>query len=73
MARRHRDTDDEITEADNTTGAATSGGAPTRGPRQVTPPSMPADLRTALAMPTTFGPNLFEITALHALFPPQAR
>jgi hypothetical protein len=28
---------------------------------------MPADLRTTLAMPTTFGPKLFEITALHAL------
>jgi hypothetical protein len=28
---------------------------------------MPADLRTALAMPTTFGPTLFEITSLHAV------
>jgi hypothetical protein len=28
---------------------------------------MPADLRTALAMPTTFGPKLFEITELHAV------
>ena len=70
MASRRQDTEDEITEADNTAGAATFGGAPTRGtrgPRQVTPPSMPADLRTALAMPTTFGPKLFEITALHAV------
>jgi hypothetical protein len=67
MARRHQDTDDEITEADNTAGAATFGGAPTRGPRQFTPLSMPADLRTSLAMPTTFGPKLFEITALHAV------
>jgi hypothetical protein len=68
MARRHRDTYDEITEADNTAGAATFGGAPTRGPRQVTlPVSMPADLPTALDMPTTYGPKLFEITALHAV------
>ena len=67
MARRHQDTEDEITEADNTAGDATFGGA-------VTPPSMSADLRTALAMPTTFstalvmpttlGPKLFEITPL---------
>jgi hypothetical protein len=28
---------------------------------------MPADLRTALAMPTTFGPKLFEISTLHAV------
>jgi hypothetical protein len=28
---------------------------------------MPADLRAALAMPTTFGPKLFEITALLAV------
>jgi hypothetical protein len=69
MASSHQDTEDEITEADNTAGVATFGGAPTRGtrgPRQVTPPSMPADLRTDLAMTTTFGPKLFEITALHA-------
>ena len=50
MARRRQETDDEITEADDTAGAATFGGAPTRGTRQVTPPSMPADFRTALAM-----------------------
>jgi hypothetical protein len=70
MASCSQDTEDEITEADNTAGDATFGSAPTRGtrgPRQVTPPSMPADLRTALAMPTTFGPNLFEITALHVV------
>jgi hypothetical protein len=28
---------------------------------------MPADLRTVLAMPTTFGSKLFEITVLHAV------
>ena len=28
---------------------------------------MSADLRTALAMPTTFGPKLFEISTLHAV------
>ena len=28
---------------------------------------MPADLLTALAMPTTFGSKLFEITVLHAV------
>jgi hypothetical protein len=68
MARRRQDaTKDEITEADDTAGAATFGGATTRGPRQVTPPSMSADLRAALAMPTTFGPKLFEITALIAV------
>jgi hypothetical protein len=66
MARHRQDANnDEITEADDTAGAATFGCAPTRGPRQVTPPPMPADLRTALAMPTTFGPKLFEITVLH--------
>jgi hypothetical protein len=67
MARRRQDTEDEITDADDTAGAATFGGASLRGTRQVTPPSMPADLRTTLAMPTTFGPKLFEITALHAV------
>jgi hypothetical protein len=68
MARRRQDTDeDEITEADNTVGDATFGCSSLRGTRQVTPPSMPADLITALAMPTTFGPKLFEITALHAV------
>jgi hypothetical protein len=51
----------------DTAGAATFGGASLRGTRQVTPPSMPADLLTALAMPTTFGPKLFEITVLHAV------
>jgi hypothetical protein len=49
----------------NTAGVATFVCAPTRGPRQVTPPSMPADL--SLAMPTTFGPKLFEITAMHTV------
>jgi hypothetical protein len=67
IARRRQDTGDEITEADDAAGAATFGGAATRGPRQVTPPSMPADLRATLAMPTSFGPKLFEITALHAV------
>ena len=67
MARSHQETDDEITEADDTSGAATFGGAPTRGPRQVTPSSVPDDLHTALAMPTTFGPRLFEISTLHAV------
>jgi hypothetical protein len=68
MASRRQDTEDEITEADDTAGAATFGGASLRGTRQVTPPSMSADLRTGLAMPMTiFGPKLFEITALHAV------
>jgi hypothetical protein len=67
MARRRQETDYEITEADDTAGAATFGGAPTRGTRQVTPPSVPDDLRTSLAMPTTFGPKLFEISTLHAV------
>jgi hypothetical protein len=34
MARRRRETDDEITETDDSAGAATFGGAPIRGPRQ---------------------------------------
>jgi hypothetical protein len=67
MARHRQDIEDEITEADDTAGAATFGGASLRGTRQVTPPSMPVDLRTTLSMPTTFGPNLFEITSLHGL------
>jgi hypothetical protein len=68
MARHSQDTDeDEITEADDTAGAATFGGASLRGTRQVTPPSMNTDLRTGLAMPTTFGPKLFESTALIAV------
>jgi hypothetical protein len=68
MARRRQDAnDDEITEADDTAVAATFGCPPTRGPRQVTQTSMPDDLRTALAMPTTFGPKLFEISTLHAV------
>ena len=67
MARRRQDTEDEITEADDTAGAATFGRAPTRGTRQVTPSSVPDDLRTALVMPTTFGPKLFEISTLHTV------
>jgi hypothetical protein len=67
MARRRQDDADEITEADDTSGAATFGGSSLCGTRQVTPPSMPGDLRSALAMPTTFGPKMFEITALHAV------
>ena len=67
MASRRQDTEDEITEADDIADAATFGDAPTRGPRQVSPPYVPADLRTALAMPTTFGPKLFEITAFLAV------
>jgi hypothetical protein len=67
MARRRQDTEDEITEADDTDDAATLGNAPTRGPGQATPPSVPADLRTVIAMPTTFGPKLFEITVLLAV------
>ena len=63
MARRRQDIEDEITEPDDTVGAASS----LRGTRQVTPPSVPDDLRTALAMPTTFGPKLFEISTLHAV------
>jgi hypothetical protein len=65
MARHHQDTtEDENTEADDTGGDATLGGVSLRGTRQVTPPSMSSDLHTVLAMPTTFGPNLFEITVL---------
>jgi hypothetical protein len=68
MARRHHATDDAITQEDDTAGAATFGGSSLRGTRQVTPPSsMPADLRTVLAMPTTFGPKLFELSTLHAV------
>jgi len=67
MACRHQDDDDEITETDYTADTATFVGSSLRGTRQVTPTSMPADLLTALAMPTTFGPKLFEITALHAV------
>jgi hypothetical protein len=67
MARRRQDTEDEITEAADTACAATFGGSSLRGTRQVTPPSMPDDLRTALAMPTTFGPKLFEISTLHSV------
>jgi hypothetical protein len=64
MARRRQDDDDKITEADYTADVATFGCSSLCGTRQVTPPSMPADLCTALAMPTTFGTKLFEITAL---------
>jgi hypothetical protein len=64
MARSHQDTEDEITGADDTAGNATLGGASIRDTRHVTHPSMSDDLRTALAMPTTCGPKLFEITAL---------
>ena len=63
MARRRQDTEDEIMEPDDTAAAASS----LRGTRQVTPPSVPDDLRTALVMPTTFGPKLFEISTLHAV------
>ena len=62
-----QDDQDEITETDNTAGDATFGGSSLRGTRQVTPTFMSADLRTALAMPTTFGPKLFEISTLHAV------
>jgi hypothetical protein len=65
MARSRQETKDDITEADDTADAATFGGSPTRGPRQVTSPSVPDDLLTSLAMPTTFGPRLFEISTLH--------
>jgi hypothetical protein len=67
MARRCQDTKDEITEAADTAVAATFGGSSLRGTRQVTLSSMPDDLHTALAMPTTFGPKLFEISTLHAV------
>ncbi len=50
-ARRRQETDDDLMEAADTADAATFGGAPTRGTRQVTPSSVPDDLRTALAMP----------------------
>jgi hypothetical protein len=68
MARRRQDADeDEITEADDIAVAATFSGASIRGTRQVTPPSMSADLHVALALPTTFGTKLFEITSLLAV------
>ncbi len=60
MARRRQDNDNEITPEDDTD--ATFGGSSLRGTRQVTPTSMPDDLRTSLAMPTTFGPKLFKIS-----------
>ena len=51
MAHSRQDTDkDEITESDDTADVATFGCSSLRGTRQVTPPSMPADFRTALAM-----------------------
>ena len=62
-----QDDQDEITEADNTAGDATFSGSTLRGTRQVTQSSMPDDLHTTLAMPTTFGPKLFEISTLHAV------
>ena len=62
MARSSQDDDDEITQADDTAGAATIGDSFLSGTRQVTSTSMPDDLRTALAMPTTFGPKLFKIS-----------
>jgi hypothetical protein len=67
MARRLQDDKDKITQEDNTAVDATFGGSSLRGTRQVTPPSVPDDLSTALAMPTTFGPRLFEISTLHAV------
>jgi hypothetical protein len=68
MARRRQGTDeDEITEADDTAGAATFGGGSIRDTGHVTQPSMPADLLEALAMPTTFGTKLFELTSLLAV------
>jgi hypothetical protein len=54
MARRDQD-------------ALTVDRAPARGPRQVTPPSVPADLQAALAMPDQFGTKFFEPAALQAL------
>jgi hypothetical protein len=68
MPRRVTDADeDDITESGDTASASTFGGASMRGTRQVTPPLTPADLRTALAPPTTFGTNLFEVTTLLAV------
>ena len=67
MARSRQDDQDKITEVDDTADDATFGGSSLRGTRQVTLPSMPADLRTDLAMPTTFGPKLFEISTLHVV------
>jgi hypothetical protein len=68
MASYLQDTNnDKITEADDKYGDATFSSDPTRGPRQVIQPSMPADLLTALAMSTTFGPKLFQISTLHAV------
>jgi hypothetical protein len=61
MSCRSQDThEDEITEAGDTADAATFCSVSIRGPRQVTPPSMSADLSAALALPTTFGPKLFD-------------
>jgi hypothetical protein len=52
MARRRQDADeDEITEADDTAGAATFGGSSTRGSRQVTSPSMSGDPAQLLPCP----------------------
>jgi hypothetical protein len=67
MARHRQDTEDEITVADDTACNASFSGSSLRDTRQVTPISMPDDLCTALAMPTTFGPKLFEISTLHAV------
>jgi len=54
-------------EAVYTTCAATFGGSSLRGTLQVTLSSMPDDLHTSLAIPTTFGPKLFEISTLHVV------
>jgi len=67
MASSRQDDDDEITQEDDTSDAATFSGSSLLGTRQVTQPSVPDDLQTALAMPTTFGPNLFEISTLHSV------
>jgi hypothetical protein len=53
MARRRRETDDEITVTDDSAGAATFGGAPIRGPRQKfssCPPSQVHRSRTSSSL-----------------------
>jgi hypothetical protein len=72
MARSRQETNDEITEADDTADAATFGGSSLRGTRQVTPSSMTDDLSTALAMPPHLVPSCLKFSHC-MLFLPHAR
>jgi hypothetical protein len=58
--------EDEITEA-AAAGTSTFSGGSIRATRETSPTPVPDDLRTALAPHTSFGTNLFEVTALLAV------